>query len=186
MTLVAVLIQEKCILLWRFHTLRNDELLEAFTHVDHGADNDGIVRVAGYMAHERLVNLQGIDMRRSIPQSSFCRMPGDCKHMHQIRRIPDICFATPGTTDKADPPRCCPPSMLHLLTGHGMGLYAACLLSHSVTCICFVRHGETDWNVEKRIQGLHGYSAQRYGQGTGAAGRDGCAGSAGVFDLASQ
>jgi len=43
--------------------------------------------------------------------------------------------------------------MLHPLTGHGMGLYAACMLSHSVTRICFVRHGETDWNVEKRIQG---------------------------------
>ena len=93
LTLVAMLGQKKSSLLCCFDALRNNVLLEAFTHADHGTDNDGIVRVAGYMAHERLVNLQGIDMRRSIPQSSFCRMPGDCKHMHQIRRIPDARFA---------------------------------------------------------------------------------------------
>ncbi len=44
--------QEECILLWRFYTLRDDELLEAFTDIDHGTDDDGIVRVAGHMVHE--------------------------------------------------------------------------------------------------------------------------------------
>ena len=50
----------------RFHTFRNDAKLEAFTHVDDGADEGGIVRVSGHLVDERLVDLQG--MNGELPQ----------------------------------------------------------------------------------------------------------------------
>src|SRR5665647_1108555 len=66
LALVAMLSQKKCVLLRCFHTLRNEAELEAFTQADHGTDDGGIVLVAGHPAHERLVDLQGID--RKLPQ----------------------------------------------------------------------------------------------------------------------
>lgn len=58
--LVAMLGQKKSSLLCCFDALRNNALLEAFTHADHGTDDGGIARVAGYLVHERRVDLQGI------------------------------------------------------------------------------------------------------------------------------
>src|SRR5678815_1883424 len=66
LALIAMLSQKKCALLRCFHALRDDAQLEAFAHVDYGADNGGIVRAAGNSAHERLVDLQGIN--RKLPQ----------------------------------------------------------------------------------------------------------------------
>ena len=63
---IAMLSQKKCTLPRCFHALRDDAQLEAFAHVDNGADNGGIVRAAGNPAHERLVDLQGIN--RKLPQ----------------------------------------------------------------------------------------------------------------------
>jgi hypothetical protein len=55
--------QEKCVLLRRFHTLRDNVLIETFAYADHGTNDDGVIWVANHIAHERLVNLQGIDRK---------------------------------------------------------------------------------------------------------------------------
>src|SRR5258706_11552733 len=48
-------------LLLCFDALSNDPLSEAFAHVDHGADDGGIVLIGCDFAHERPVNLQSVD-----------------------------------------------------------------------------------------------------------------------------
>src|SRR5258706_14087885 len=39
----------------RFHTLRHDPLMQTFAHADHGADDAGVVRVRGEIAHEGMI-----------------------------------------------------------------------------------------------------------------------------------
>ena len=61
LALVALLRQKECVLFRCLHALGNDALPEIFTHADHGADDGGIVRAAGYLIYEWLVNLQSIN-----------------------------------------------------------------------------------------------------------------------------
>jgi hypothetical protein len=50
-------------LVLRFHTFRDDSLLETSPHVDYRADDGGIFAPRIDFLHERLVYLQGVDWK---------------------------------------------------------------------------------------------------------------------------
>src|SRR5271170_6925000 len=50
-------------LLLRFHALRHDPEIQAAAHADNRADNRRIVRSGGDLVDERLVDLEGVDLK---------------------------------------------------------------------------------------------------------------------------
>jgi hypothetical protein len=58
---VALLGPEECELLVRFHAFGNDPIVEVLAHPDHGADDGGVVRIGGDIAHEGLIDLDRVD-----------------------------------------------------------------------------------------------------------------------------
>ena len=46
-----------------FNAFRHDAHMEPFPHANHGADDTRIVRICSNIAHERLIDFQGIEKR---------------------------------------------------------------------------------------------------------------------------
>ena len=61
--LVAGMRLEECHLFFCFRAFGDNALLQTFSHGDYRTNDRGVVRVCGDVAHEGLVDLQGIDRK---------------------------------------------------------------------------------------------------------------------------
>src|ERR1700721_1605718 len=59
--LIAAMGPKKFQLLYGFHSLSDDTLLETLGHTDYRANDDRVIRLSNDIAHERLIKFQGID-----------------------------------------------------------------------------------------------------------------------------
>src|ERR1700676_2845986 len=58
LSLLTPVAPQKLELRARLYPLRNDPLLQAPAHIDHGTHNGGVSRVRGDLLHERMMELQ--------------------------------------------------------------------------------------------------------------------------------
>ena len=86
----AILRAKQFSLFGGFNTFGHDEHVQAAAHVDHRVHDAGVVRVGRQIAHERLIDLQGIDGKAlhigeaRIPRAEVVERK---QHAHVLERL---------------------------------------------------------------------------------------------------